>query len=163
MAEDRQGWQRRSRRWLRLRTDSAKRGMLYSAAALALIAIPAPAPAAELPDDVWSGKYGGIPSVTVDANVSMEVPAQAVEEAGGGSAAQFAKSFLEKWATRTCFGIFDFQSPHKNLKVKIAVLQFSGRSVIAGVPRALYTVSDYIEVVIDYEPKIAAKCSNPTS
>jgi hypothetical protein len=115
MAGDRQGWQRRSRRRLRLRTDSAKRGMLYSAAALALIAIPAPAPAAELPDDVWSGKYGGIPSVTVDAegNVSMEVPAQAVDEAGGGSAAQFAKSFLEKWATRTCFGIFDFQSPIK--------------------------------------------------
>ena len=130
MEEDGQAWQRPSRTRWHLWTDSANRGTLYSAAILALIAIPVPAPAAELPDDVWSGKYGGFPSITADAdgNVSMEVPAQAVEEAGGGSVAQFAKNFLEKWASGTCFGVFDFQAPDKNLKVKMALLSFLRKS-----------------------------------
>jgi len=50
--------------------------------------------AAELPEDIWSGRYGGFPSLTVGPNeaVSMEIPAEAIVQAGGGSAAGLAKA-----------------------------------------------------------------------
>lgn len=152
MEEGGQGWRRPSRTWRRLRADSAKRGLQCSAAALPLIVISPPAPAAELPRDVWSGKYRGVPSITADAegSVSMDVPAGAVQEAGGGSVAPFAGSFLEKWASGTCFGISDFQSSHKNLRVRVAMLRFSGRLDFDDVPGARYTTSDCTDGAIDY-------------
>jgi hypothetical protein len=130
-------------------------------AALAILALPAAASAVEMPDDVWSGKYGGMPSVTVDAqgHVSMELPAQAIEVAGGGSVAGIAKDFLEKWASGACFAVFDFQSPHKHLKVQIAVLHASESFVFEGAERNLFTPSGYIDVIIDYDPKGSVKCT----
>jgi hypothetical protein len=129
-----------------------------------MLAVPAAASAVEMPDDVWSGKYGGMPSVTVDAqgHVSMELPEGAIEVSGGGSVAGIAKDFLEKWASGSCFAVFDFQSPHKQLKVQIAVLQPSGGFVFVGAQRSVFTPSGYIDVVIDYDPKGAVKCAPGT-
>ena len=117
--------------------------------------------AAELPEDIWSGRYGGVPSLTVDAqgNVSMEIPADAIVKAGGGTASGLAKDFLDHWASAACFQLFDFQSPHKNLKVQIAVLHPSGSLVADDALRTLYTRSGYIDVVIDYEPRLSTKCA----
>lgn len=118
-------------------------------------------PAAELPEDIWSGQYGGFPSLTVDMNggVSMEIPADAIVQAGGGSAAALAKNFLDHWASDSCFQSFDFHSPHKNLKVQIALLHPEGEFVLDGALRRLLTTSGYIDVVIDYEPAASVKCA----
>jgi hypothetical protein len=152
---------RRARSGLYCRSRNKNGNPLAAFAAVAISALPAPASAVEMPDDVWSGKYGGMPSVTVDAegHVSMELPANAIEVAGGGSVAGIAKDFLEKWASGACFEVFDFQSPHKKLKVQIAVLHASESFVFAGAQRSLFTPSGYIDVVIDYVPKGAAKCT----
>jgi len=117
--------------------------------------------AAELPQDIWSGRYGGFPSLTVGPNeaVSMEIPAEAIVEAGGGTAASLAKDFLDHWASDSCFQSFDFHSPHKNLKVQIAVLHPQGSLVIDGALRTLMAPSGYIDVVIDYEPGASVKCA----
>ncbi len=117
--------------------------------------------AGELPEDVWSGRYGGFPSLTVgpDEAVSMEIPAEAIVQAGGGSAAGLAKDFLDHWASDSCFQSFDFHSPHKNLKVQIAVLHSQGSFVVDGALRTLFTPSGYLDVVIDYEPTASVKCA----
>jgi len=117
--------------------------------------------AAELPEDIWSGRYGGFPSLTVGPNeaVSMEIPAEAIVQAGGGSAAGLAKDFLDHWASDSCFQSFDFHSPHKNLKVQIAVLHPQGSLVIDGALRTLFAPSGYIDVVIDYEPSASVRCA----
>jgi hypothetical protein len=147
----------------RLRPQGARNSLRIAAAGLVLIAARAPAAAVDLPDDIWSGRYGGYPSVTVDAqgHVSIELPAKAVEQAGGGSVADVAKSFLETWGSATCFGIFDFQSPHKNLKVEVALLRAPERVVIAGVTGDFYRPSTYTDVEIDYDPKTTVKCDAP--
>ena len=54
---------------------------------------------------------------------------------------------------------FDFHSPHKNLKVQIAVQHPEGSAVIDGLLRTLYTRSGYIDTVIDYEPSASVKCA----
>jgi hypothetical protein len=117
--------------------------------------------AGELPEDIWSGRYGGFPSLTVgpNGNVSMEIPADAVAHAGGGSASVLAKDFLDHWASDSCFQSFDFHSPHRNLKVQIAVLYPEGSLVIDGALRTLFTPSGYIDVVIDYEPGASVRCA----
>ncbi len=127
---------------------------------MSFIALATAASAVELPDDVWSGRYGGVPSVTVDAkgHVSMELPDRAIEVVGGGSVAGIAKDFLEKWASDTCFDVFDFQSPHKNLKVQVAVSHAVGAVPFDDGTLTLYVPSGYIDVVIDYAPKVVAKC-----
>jgi hypothetical protein len=119
------------------------------------------ASAAGLPEDIWSGEYGGVPSLTVDADghVSMQIPAGAIIKAGGGTVSGIAKDFLERWASDFCFELFDFQSPHKNLKVQIAVLRPEFSLVVNEALRTLYTHSGYIDVVIDYEPKRETKCA----
>ena len=149
----------------RSRAESTRKKLLFAAAGLQLFLAPAAAPAVQLPDDIWSGRYGGFPSVTVDAkgHVSMQVPAQAVEQAGGGSVADVAKDFLEKWASGVCFGIFDFQSPHKNLNVEVALLRAPERVDIAGVSGDFYRPSAYVDVQIDYDPKSKVKCDAPGS
>jgi len=117
--------------------------------------------AADLPQDVWTGRYGGFPSLTVGPNeaVSMEIPADAIAQAGGGSVAVLAKSFLDHWASDSCFQSFDFHSPHKNLKVQIAVLYPEGEVVLDGARGTIFTPSGYIDVVIDYEPSASVKCA----
>jgi hypothetical protein len=117
--------------------------------------------AAELPQDIWSGRYGGFPSLTVGPNgdVSMEIPAEAIAQAGGGSASVLAKDFLDHWASDSCFQSFDFHSPHKNLKVQIAVLYPEGNVVLNGSSGTLFTPSGYLDVVIDYEPSASVKCA----
>lgn len=129
---------------------------------LVCVLLGSPAASADpLPDDIWSGRYGGFPSITVDGNgdVSMEIPADAIVQAGGGSAAALAKDFLDHWASDSCFQSFDFHSPHKALKVQIAVQHPEGSVVIDDALRTLYTRSGYIDAVIDYEPSASVKCA----
>ncbi len=117
--------------------------------------------AAGLPEDIWSGEYGGVPSLTVDADghVSMQIPADAIVKAGGGTVSGIAKDFLDRWASNFCFELFDFQRPHKNLRVQIAVLRPEFSLVVNDALRTLYTHSGYIDVVIDYEPQGASRCA----
>ena len=116
--------------------------------------------AGDLPEDIWSGRYGGFPSLTVmNGDVSIEIPADAIVQAGGGSASLIAKEFLDHWASDSCFQSFDFHSPHKNLKVQIAVLRPEGSVVVENALRTLYTHSDYIDITIDYEPRASVKCA----
>ena len=116
--------------------------------------------AGELPEDIWSGRYGGVPSLTVmNGDVSIEIPADAIVQAGGGSASGIAKEFLDHWASDSCIQSFDFQSPHKNLKVQIAVLHPENSVVVENALRTLYTASGYIDIVIDYEPHASVKCA----
>jgi hypothetical protein len=137
--------------------------ILCTAAALMMLTVPAVAHAGEMPDDIWSGKYGGHPSIIAnsESGVSMTFPAHAVEQAGGGSIAQIAKSFLDRWGPGICSGAFDFQSPHKELKVGVALLKPAGPAVVGGSPGELYEVSTYSDVVIDYTPNRKVTCVKP--
>jgi hypothetical protein len=143
--------------------SSIRQRLLLGLAALAAITTPAVVHAGELPDDIWSGRHGGVPSITASAQdgVSMTLPARAVEEAGGGSIAQFAQNFLDKWAPDLCSGAFDFQSAHKGLKVGVALMKPAGRTVLDGQPAELYEVTTYSDVLIDYEPNRKVTCVNP--
>lgn len=120
-----------------------------------------PCLAAELPDDIWTGRYGGFPSLTVGPGgaVSIQIPADVIAQAGGGSVSGIAKDFLDHWASDSCFQSFDFHSAHKNLKVQIAVLHPEGSIVVDDAARTIYTPSGYIDVVIDYEPRESVKCA----
>jgi hypothetical protein len=116
--------------------------------------------AGELPEDIWSGKHGGHPSITANnGGVSITLPSQAVADAGGGSMAKLAQGFLEKYAPGMCSDVFDFQSPHKGLKVKVALTE----RVDIGIPFLhYYEVSPtYGEVEFDYTPSRAVKCVSP--
>lgn len=116
--------------------------------------------AGELPEDIWSGKHGGHPSITANrSGVSITLPSQAIADAGGGAVVKLAQNFLEKYAPGVCSDVFDFQSPHKRLKVQVAQLE----RVNIGIPFLhFYQVSStYREVEFDYTPGRAVKCVTP--
>lgn len=130
--------------------------MLLVAPALLCVGIGA-ARAGELPEDIWSGQHGGHPSITANqSGVSITLPSEAIADAGGGSIAKLAQSFLEKYAPGMCSDVFDFQSPHKGLKVWVALME----RVNIGVPFLnYYEVSPtHIEIEFDYAPSRAVKC-----
>ncbi len=108
--------------------------------------------AGELPNDIWNGNRGGIPSVTTNhSGVSVTLPAQAVTEAGGGSGAGLSamvEDFLNRWAPEICTDLFDFQHPHQGLNLRVAILG-------AGAAAA------YQDVVINYRPSREVKCVEP--
>ena len=133
------------------------------AAAVGIVtAAPIATHASGLPDDVFSGAYGGAPSITANAElgVSITIPADAIDEAGGGTIMQIAKGFLDRFGPHICSGTFDFQSPHRGLKIAVAV---TGRpkSLLDDVAEEISQVSAYREVTIDYEPRQKVTCVTP--
>jgi hypothetical protein len=111
-----------------------------------------PAGAGELPNDIWNGNRGGIPSVTTShSGVSVTLPAQAVTEAGGGEGAALSamvEDFLNRWAPEICTDLFDFQHPHQQMNLRVAILG-------AGAAAA------YRDVVVNYRPAREVKCIEP--
>jgi hypothetical protein len=109
----------------------------------------APGYAGELPDDIWNGNRGGLPSVTTNrSGVSVTLPAQAVADAGGGELAAMVEDFLNRWAPEICTDLFDFQHPHQRMNLRVAV---HGEGPIAA----------YQDVIIDYRPSHQVKCIEP--
>jgi hypothetical protein len=137
-----------------------RRTLLAPAALASLLSGFGIAHAGELPEDIWSGKHGGHPSITANqSGVSITLPTQAIADAGGGSVTQLAQSFLEKYAPGMCSEVFDFQSPHKGLKVEVALME----RVDIGIPFLhYYEVSPtYTAVKFDYTPSRTVKCVTP--
>jgi hypothetical protein len=128
----------------------------------ATLLLPAAAQASDLPSTIWSGAEGGFPSITANSQngVSVTLPAGAVEHLGGGAVAEIAKNFLDKWAPGICSGVFDFQSPHPGMKIRIAL----SKPVLSpndGEPMAFNEVGSYNDVTINYEPSRKVTCVPP--
>ena len=125
--------------------------------------LPREATNAAIPDDIWSGRHGGFPSfgASVVNGVSVELPAKAFAEAGGGSLAQFAKHFLDRYGPHMCSDAFDFQSPHKHLRVQVALIKEIpfGAGEEAGI---FYIPDGYQDVFIDYNPTDKVHCVRPS-
>ena len=137
-----------------------RRTLLAPAALASLLSGIGIANAGELPEDIWSGKHGGRPSITANqSGVSITLPSQAIADAGGGSVTQLAQGFLEKYGPGVCSEVFDFQSPHKALKVHVALME----RVDTGFPfLRYYEVSPtYAAVEFDYTPSRTVKCATP--
>lgn len=137
-----------------------KRTLLAPAALTLLISAIGLARAGELPEDVWSGKHGGNPSITVGQNgVSITLPSEAVTDAGGGSVTEITQNFLQKYAPGICSDVFDFQSPHKRLQVQVTLQE----RVDLGIPFLhFYRVSQtHTAVTFDYTPSRTVKCVTP--
>ena len=116
--------------------------------------------AGELPEDIWSGKHGGHPSITAtQSGASITLPSQAIADAGRGWVTKLAQSFLEKYAPGMCSDAFDFQSPHEGLKVNVARME----RVDIGIPFLHYdeVSPTYAAVEFDYTPSRTVKCEIP--
>lgn len=110
----------------------------------------APGLAGELPNDIWNGNRGGIPSVTAsETGVSVTLPEEAVKDAGGGSLATLVQSFLNRWAPEICSDLFDFQHAHQKLTLRAAVFAAGGGP------------AKYQDIVIDYRPSHEVNCIEP--
>jgi len=108
-----------------------------------------PGYAGELPNDIWNGNRGGLPSVTTNGSgVSVTLPAQAVADAGGGELAAMVEDFLNRWAPEICTDLFDFQHPHQRMNLRVAVHEEG-------------SVAAYRDVIINYRPSHEAKCIEP--
>jgi hypothetical protein len=135
---------------------AAGKALVHWTALLSLGGLLLPAHAGELPNDIWNGNRGGIPSVTTNhSGVSVTLPAQAVteavSEAGGGNAGELAamvEDFLNRWAPEICTDLFDFQHPHQRLNLRVAILG-------AG------SAAAYQDVVVNYRPSREVKCIEP--
>ena len=122
--------------------------------------VPIEGTGAVVPDDIWSGSHGGFPSFGASSanGVSVELPARALQEAGGAPIAQFAKNFLDRWGPHMCSDAFDFQSPHKHLRMMVALMQ----EMRLDATTFFYVPDKYREIFIDYEPIDKVHCVRPS-
>ena len=137
-----------------------RRIVLASAVLAPLCADIGAANAGELPANIWSGKHGGFPSIAASqSGVSVTLPSQAIIEAGGGSVTTLVRSFLEQYGPGICSDVFDFQSPHKRLKVEVALME----RVDTGNPLLQYyqVMPAYATVEFDYTPGRTVTCVVP--
>ncbi len=137
------------------------------AIAVALL-LPAPVWAEDVqgpvPDDIWSGRHGGFPSFGASAagGVSVELPSRAFQDAGGLSLRAFAQDFLDRWGPHMCSDIFNFQSPHKNLKVRVALIDSIPLGPSDDPAGTFFIPGPYQEISIDYQPAAAVHCIIPS-
>jgi hypothetical protein len=130
-------------------------------AAFSMLALASSAKAGELPADMWAddSPYGSHPSITAGPDgVSVTMQRDAITQAGGGSVADLAKNFLERYAPGMCSNVFDFQSAHKALTVGVKI-ESPDQAVPGG---DLYVVGGKeIDVTIDYTPSRKVTCVSP--
>ena len=129
-------------------------------AGLSVLALASAARAAQPPADGWIGdnQYGGIASITVSPNrVSFVLKEDAIISAGGGSLLDLVKQLLERYAPGLCSDILNFEQPHKDLTVSVAV-----RSEISPSPGAsLFVVGKERSLTFDYVPSRNVRCNMP--
>ncbi len=136
--------------------------MLFGAAAgLPAKAAPPDRTAVGIPDDIWTGKYGGKPAITVSRHegrptVSVVLPSAIFEGANDpGSVTLIVKRFLEQYGPPMCTDLIDFTVPHKHLIVQLGIQELDW-SLFAF---RFYKVSPrFAPVIFDYVPAVQTKC-----
>jgi hypothetical protein len=126
-------------------------------AGLSMLALASAAKAGQPPADGSNGdnQYGGVASITLNPNrVSFVLKEDAINSAGGGSLLELVKQLLERYAPSLCSDILDFEQPHKDLTVGVAVISpASGTS--------LYVVGKERSITFDYVPSRNVRCNMP--
>lgn len=114
----------------------------------------------QIPDDVWTGRYGGNPSITVSryggsVTVSVVMPAPLLDGTDRQSLTATVKRFLERYGPPMCTDLIDLTVPHKNLVVELGV-QDLGWSMFHF---NFYEVSrNFGTLSFDYQPAGHTKC-----
>lgn len=111
-------------------------------------------------EDIWFGLSGGTPSITALAGggVSITLPTGVAGATDPASLARIAKKFLDRWAPGMCSHAFDFQSPHKHMRVAVRVLDANEQAAPGAPP---LPAGPSVDVTIDYEPSRKVICVVP--
>jgi hypothetical protein len=128
-----------------------------------LAGVPQSGRAADRIEEIWSGAFGGFPSITAmpGRGLSVVLPHGALDGASPEQIARVAKSFMDRWAPGMCSTVFDFQSPHQKMHVEVRVMD----AVTQAAPGDMTPMGPgsqvYADIVFDYMPSWKVTCVVP--
>jgi hypothetical protein len=130
---------------------------------LALAGLPQTGHATDIIEEIWSGDFGGYPSITVmpGQGLSVVLPHGTLDGASREQIARVAKSFMDRWAPGVCSTVFDFQSPHQKMHIEVRVMN----AVTQAAPGDMTPMGPgsqvYADIVFDYVPNRQVTCIVP--